>query len=91
MKVGLGTFVFGPRDIPHGFRVDGTEPAKLLILTTPGGFERFVVEMSEPARTGTLPPSQPDMPRLLRLAAKYKIEILGPLPDEHPTHGASGP
>jgi len=84
--------VFGPRDIPHGFRVDGKDPAKLVILATPGGFERFVVEMSEPARTAALPPpSQPDMQKLLNVAAKYKIEILGPLPEEHTTPGDSGP
>ena len=92
LKAGPGAFVFGPRDIPHGFRVDGTDPAKLLVLVTPGGFERFVVEMSEPARTAALPPpSQPDMQKLLRVAAKYNIEILGPLPEEHTTLGASGP
>ena len=92
LKVGPGAFVFGPRDIPHGFRVDGKDPAKLVILATPGGFERFVVEMSEPARTAALPPpSQPDMQKLLNVAAKYKIEILGPLPEEHTTPGDSGP
>ena len=92
LKITPGAFVFGPRDIPHGFRVDGTGPAKLLILTTPGGFERFVVEMSEPARTATLPPpSRPDMQKLVRLAAQYKIEIVGPLPEEQTTFRPSGP
>ena len=81
-KVRAGAFVFGPRDIPHGFRVEGTEPARFLILTTPGGFERFVAEMSEPATTAALPPpGPPDMQKLMTLAAKYKIEILGPLPE----------
>ena len=76
-----GVFVFGPRDIPHGFRVEGTTPARLLILATPGGFERFVVEMSEPAKELTLPPpAPPDMSKLMTLANKYRIEILGPLP-----------
>jgi len=83
LKVGPGAFVFGPRDIPHGFKVEGTEPAKLMILVTPGGFERFVAEMSEPASTAALPPpSPPDMQKLITVAAKYKIEILGPLPQE---------
>ena len=83
LKAGPGAFVFGPRDIPHGFRVEGTDPAKLVVLVTPGGFERFVVEMSEPATTAALPPpSPPDMQKLMTVAAKYKIEILGPLPQE---------
>jgi hypothetical protein len=54
-----------------------------VVLVTPGGFERFVVEMSEPATTAALPPpSPPDMQKLMTVAAKYKIEILGPLPQE---------
>src|SRR4029434_5117135 len=43
-----GAFVFGPRSIPHGFKVLGDAPARLLLLCAPGGFEQFVVDMSEP-------------------------------------------
>jgi quercetin dioxygenase-like cupin family protein len=71
-----GSYVFLPRDIPHAFRVD--TPARLLILTTPAGFEQFVIEMSEPVTDVSSPPtSPPDMEKLVRLAAKYRIEILG--------------
>ncbi len=79
---GPGSFVFLPRNIPHGFRVVGESPAKCLILTTPGGFEGFVLEMGQPAPSLTLPPpTPPDMAKLTALAAKYRIEILGPLPE----------
>lgn len=79
---GPGTYVFLPRNIPHGFRVVGTSPARFLLLITPGGFEEFVVEMGQPASTLTLPaPSAPDMDRLIKVAAKYRVEILGPLPE----------
>jgi len=79
---GPGSYVFLPRDIPHGFQVVGTSPARFLILTTPGGFEGFVMEMGQPASSLTLPaPSAPDMDKLVALAAKYRIEILGPLPE----------
>ena len=71
-----GTFVFGPRDIPHGFKVLGDRPARMLLLCTPGGFAQFVVEMSEPA------PAPPDMAKLMTVAAKYSIDILGPLPEQ---------
>ncbi len=82
MTGGPGTYMFLPRDIPHGFRVVGPSPARCLILVTPGGFEGFVVEMGQPASTLTLPaPSAPDMDRLIKVAAKYRIEILGPLPE----------
>jgi quercetin dioxygenase-like cupin family protein len=79
---GPGSYVFLPRDIPHGFRVVGTSPARFLILVTPGGFEGFVMDMGQPASALTLPvPSPPDMDKLIALAAKYRIEILGPLPE----------
>jgi quercetin dioxygenase-like cupin family protein len=70
-----GTFVFGPRNIPHGFKVVGDAPARLLLLCAPGGFEQFVVDMSEPA------PAPPDMAKLVAVAAKYQIDIHGPLPE----------
>ena len=79
---GPGAYVFLPRDIPHGFRVVGDSTARFLVLTTPGGFEGFVTEMGEPASGLRLPePSAPDMEKLGALAAKYRIEILGPLPE----------
>ena len=79
---GPGGYVFLPRDIPHGFRVIGASTARFLVLTTPGGFEGFVMEMGEPASHLVLPePSAPDMQKLGALAAKYRMEILGPLPE----------
>jgi quercetin dioxygenase-like cupin family protein len=71
-----GTYVFGPRNIPHGFKVLGDAPARMLLLCAPGGFEQFVVEMSEPE------PAPPDMAKLMEVAAQYSIDILGPLPEE---------
>ena len=77
VQAGPGTLFFGPRGIPHGFRVEGDGPARLLLLFTPGGFERFIMDMSESG-----PPSgPPDMERLMALAAEYDNEILGPLPE----------
>ena len=73
---GPGTYVFGPRDIPHGFKVVGDAPARMLLLCSPGGFEQFVVELSERA------PAPPDMTRLMSVAARYHIDILGPLPEQ---------
>jgi quercetin dioxygenase-like cupin family protein/ketosteroid isomerase-like protein len=73
---GPGTFIFGPRNIPHGFKVLGDAPARMLLLCTPGGFEQFVVELSEPV------PAPPDMAKLMAVAAKYSVDILGPLPEQ---------
>jgi hypothetical protein len=75
---GPGTWVYGPRDIPHGFRVLGTSPARMLLQCAPAGFERFVRELSMPVDAV---PAPPHMPLLIATAAKYGIDILGPLPE----------
>jgi hypothetical protein len=68
------------RDIPHGFKVEA--PTRLLILTTPAGFEQFIIAMGEPVTDPNSPPNAPpDMEKLMRLAAERRIEILGPLPE----------
>jgi quercetin dioxygenase-like cupin family protein len=79
IKGGPGAYVFGPREIPHGFKVIGTTPARMLLMCAPAGFERFVLEMGEDL---TSPAAPPDMAKLVALAAKYKIDVLGPLPEE---------
>src|SRR5215212_6882302 len=81
VKAGAGAFVYGPRGVPHGFEVNGTEQARILLQNYPAGFERFPVEVGEPAKELSIPPAEPpDMERLMAIAAKYEIEILGPLP-----------
>ena len=82
MTAGPGAYVFGPRNIPHGFKVQGAAPARMLLLCAPAGFEQFVLDMSEPEPAPGAPPAPPDMAKLAALAAKYSIDILGPLPEQ---------
>ncbi len=71
-----GDFVFGPRGVPHRFEVV-TPEARMLVLGTPGGAERFFREMGEPARAATLPvPQAPDVERVVAIAAAHDVEIL---------------
>ena len=49
-----------PMGVPHSFRVD-SDTARVLLLSTPAGIERFVRDGSVPATSPTLPP--PDTPR----------------------------
>ncbi len=84
LKAGPGAFVYGPRDIPHGFKVVGDSPARMLLMANPGGFEGFVLEQTMPIDE---PPSPPDMGKLMTLAAKYGIDIHGPLPDSPENFG----
>jgi mannose-6-phosphate isomerase-like protein (cupin superfamily) len=82
LNVGPGGYFFGPREVPHGFRVVGTAPARSLVLNTPAGFEQFVLEMGDPATELVIPaPAPPDMGKLVALCAKRRIDILGPLPE----------
>ena len=75
-----GSFVYGPRGIPHTFTVMSSQ-ARFLIVVEPAGFEKFMRTLAEPAQTRTLPPASvqsPDPARLLAVANEYGIEILGP-------------
>jgi quercetin dioxygenase-like cupin family protein len=81
--LGPGGYIFLPRMIPHGIRVEGSDPATMLILAMPGtGFVGMMEEMAEPAMERVLPsPKEPDFEKLTMLCEKYEIDILGPLPD----------
>jgi len=81
MKAFPGSYIFFPRDIPHWFRIEGTQPARLLQFNFPAGLENFFVEAGEPALELILPPDgTPDFEKLASTAAKYNVEILGPPP-----------
>jgi len=80
VTAGEGAFVYGPPHIPHTFVVS-SETARFLLVTEPGGFEGFVRALSEPAPELVLPPpasEPPDVEAMIRLAAGYGLEILGP-------------
>jgi quercetin dioxygenase-like cupin family protein len=81
--VGPGGYIFLPRKIPHGIRCSGKTPGTMLILAMPGtGFVGMMIEMAMPATERVLPvPAPPDLDKLTALCEKYKIDILGPLPD----------
>jgi quercetin dioxygenase-like cupin family protein len=77
---GAGSFVYGPRDIPHTFAVS-SDQARFLLVTEPAGFENFMRALAVPAERLGIPPAPtapPDMEEMQRLAAEYGIEILGP-------------
>jgi quercetin dioxygenase-like cupin family protein len=82
LQVGPGSFVFGPRGVPHSYRVD-RGPARILYILSPAGFESFIYASSEPAQSLTLPPvpagpqDEGEMERLALLARQHGAEILG--------------
>jgi quercetin dioxygenase-like cupin family protein len=75
-----GSFVYGPRDIPHTFMVS-SETARYLLVTEPGNFAGFMRSLAEPATEAVIPPpatEPPDIAAMTQVAAEYGIEILGP-------------
>jgi mannose-6-phosphate isomerase-like protein (cupin superfamily) len=81
IKAEPGSFVFGPKDVPHRFTVE-SGPTRLLFILSPGGFEEFVYATSVPAEERTLPPapegppSEAEMEHLRALARQYGGELL---------------
>jgi mannose-6-phosphate isomerase-like protein (cupin superfamily) len=54
--LGPGGVVFLPRGIPHSQRRDVPGEGRLLVLTSPAGFEGFFRELAEADRAGELGP-----------------------------------
>lgn len=83
-SVTAGSFVFLPKGIKHAFKIEGSMPARMLIITSPAGssgFVSFVQDMGETASKRTLPAETlPDMQKLQALSKKHNIELLIPVP-----------
>ncbi|HEY5384543.1 MAG TPA: quercetin 2,3-dioxygenase [Acidimicrobiales bacterium] len=83
---GPATFVFGPREVEHRFRVD-SEEAHFLLLLTPAGFEDFTRSCGWSATALTMPPADlPERPTadLQDAARRHRIELI---PDASPISG----
>jgi mannose-6-phosphate isomerase-like protein (cupin superfamily) len=90
-EVGPGSVVFGPRGVPHRFRLD-SPTGRLIDIHSPSGFEDFVRELGSPATSLTLPPPTPvlDPDSMRAIAARHGIEVIGP-PLGPPTPPSKGP
>ena len=73
-----GTWVWGPRGVPHAFKVE-SESARALVLVSPGGFERMFEEGGVPAGESAEPPEQEyDPEAAMAMAKKFGFEVVGP-------------
>lgn len=66
-----GSVVIKPRGIPHAFWNPTDEPARLLEVIVPGGFERYFAELGEIIGR----PGPPDLAALGQLAGRYELEL----------------
>lgn len=76
-----GSFIQGPRGIPHAFKNEGPVPARMLIHVSPPGFERFMAEFATPLPSFDSAPvsvTPEAIQKLLEVAPKFGIEILPP-------------
>jgi len=75
-----GSFVYGPKGLPHTFVVS-SETARFLLVTEPAGFEAFTRALGQPAPRLEIPPpatEPPDVEGLAQLAATFGLQIIGP-------------
>jgi mannose-6-phosphate isomerase-like protein (cupin superfamily) len=79
VEAGAGSLTYAPMGIPHTFTVD-VEPTRVLVFSSPAGFERFAEELGVPAADDTPPPGLtiPGPEVLGPVAERYGIEIVGP-------------
>jgi quercetin dioxygenase-like cupin family protein len=67
-----GTFVAGPRDIPHRFRNVGTTDARLLLTVIPGRFANYFLDVDG------IPDH--DLAAITALCARYDVQVLPHVP-----------
>jgi mannose-6-phosphate isomerase-like protein (cupin superfamily) len=70
-EAGPGELVAKPRCIPHAFWNPGDEPARLLELISPAGFERYFEELA-PLLSGDGPP---DLEALAAIRDRYALTM----------------
>jgi quercetin dioxygenase-like cupin family protein len=78
VEAAAGDLAFGPRDVPHRYTV-GPDGCRMLFICTPGGFERLVIDMSEPAGALTLPPTtgrEPDWEHVAAVAQANGCDLM---------------
>lgn len=77
-----GSFVYQPRGIAHGFRVDGDQAARMLCQAVPAGVDHGPPDRN--TQPSLLGPAALELETLADLAAHYRIDVLGPLPETSP-------
>jgi quercetin dioxygenase-like cupin family protein len=67
-----GSFVFVPRGTPHCFQNTGAEPARIIVIFTPSGMERFF------DRFATLPEGSDRGPAFASIGRDVGMDVVGP-------------
>jgi mannose-6-phosphate isomerase-like protein (cupin superfamily) len=68
IPAGAGSCAYAPRGALHAFKNVGTSPSRVLVVYSPGGFEKFFLEAGESAPEGSSPPQgEPDVGRIVEI------------------------
>jgi quercetin dioxygenase-like cupin family protein len=67
-----GSFVFVPRRTPHCFQNIGAQPARIIVMFTPSGMERFF------DRFAALPVGEADPDSFATIGAEVGMDVIGP-------------
>jgi mannose-6-phosphate isomerase-like protein (cupin superfamily) len=85
-EIHAGSWHVRPRGIIHTFWNSGKQPAKVIELYTPGGFEAYLKDLAELFKQNPNPPA----PKIQSLAAKYDMvihfELLKGIMDKYQVH-----
>jgi quercetin dioxygenase-like cupin family protein len=71
IEAGPGVMLVKPRGVPHAFWNPADEPARLLEIISPAGFERYFADLAEIFAT----PGAPDPRRLAAVAGRYGLDV----------------
>jgi quercetin dioxygenase-like cupin family protein len=78
-----GATVWLPRKRPHIFQIR-SETARVLQVSTPAQFERFVATLGKRVEEPVLPePEEIDGAKVAEVCAQFNIQVLGPPPPPH--------
>lgn len=71
-EFGPGSVVFMPRTVVHAFKNVGQTPSRMLLSTSPSGFEIFFARCAEEFAQ----PGAPDMDRIIAISAEHGIHFV---------------
>jgi mannose-6-phosphate isomerase-like protein (cupin superfamily) len=77
-----GTVVYAPKNLPHSFRVSGTQPAHFQVTAIPGGLEKMFDEITQL-------PFPPEPQKLRAACEKYGVRFVSPPAEIQPCRHAS--
>jgi len=68
-----GQIAFLPRGVPHCYANAGSTTGRLLVITTPGGFDNFFRDIDALCKNG-----MPSTESLAAVGAKHRLDFVGP-------------